>query len=99
MPTSGVCVWSPGGLQLPSNQPDTALESEKGIRPFRHHDDAIAEADQPDDAEEDPEQPREETRHFQTDHLADGRPATDGGHRPVARIAKRLERTRLKGAQ
>src|SRR5260221_1479957 len=99
MPTSGVSVWSPGGRQLPSNQPDAALEREKGIRPFRHHDDAIAEADQPEDVEEDPEQPREETRHFQTEDLADGRPSTDGGHRPVVLVAKRLELTPLNGAQ
>src|SRR5881397_1131686 len=99
MPTSRACAWSPGGRRLPSNQTDAALEGHKGVRPLRHDDDAVAEPDQPEDVQEDPEQPGKETGYLQPEDFADRRPATDRGHRPEVSVAKRLQRPLLDRAQ
>src|SRR6185369_6773880 len=99
MPTSGACAWARRGRRLPSNQPHTALEGQERKRPLGHHEDAVAETDQPEDVQEDPEHPGRKPGHFQPEDVADRRPATDGGHRAEVLVAERLERTSTDGAQ
>src|SRR3954447_18061256 len=79
--------------EIPGNQADAALMREVGPRPLGHHDDAVAEADQPEDVQEDPEQPGDVAGDLQAEHVADCRAAADRRHDAVVLVAEWLQRS------
>ena len=77
---------------LGSDQAHPALKRDVGPGPFEHDGDAVAETDEPEDVQEDPEQPREIARDSQAEDVAHRRSASDRRHDAVVAIVKGFER-------
>src|SRR4029077_3224475 len=75
------------------NQPDAALPGAGRPRPFRQDRDAVSKTDQPEDVQEQPEHPCEETGRLDRTDVYNSRSPTDD--RPVAVVAISERQKRL----
>src|SRR4029078_668885 len=77
------------------DQPDGTLVGHVGPRPLHHHQDAVSEADQIEDVDEQPEEPADEALQLRHREIAARRGASDGGHVAEIRVVDRAERLPL----
>src|SRR6476661_4561610 len=68
------------------------LIREIGPRPFQHHDDAVPEADQEEDVDEDPEQPGDEPAEMEPADVGHRLPPSDDGELALVPITEGLAR-------
>ena len=79
----------------PEDYPRAARVGHVGQRPLEHHHHAVAEADQEEDVDADPGQPRGEAREPQAADLRHRGLAADGGQRPLVAVLEPAPRLRL----
>src|SRR5881394_3875285 len=80
------------------DEADPALKRHIGPGPIEHHGQPIAEPDEPENVQKDPEQPGEKSGDSQSENVADRRSPSDGGHDAVIAIVERLKRLLSDGA-
>src|SRR5512134_3692341 len=77
------------GTPPSGDEPSASLEGEVRPGPLEHHQDSVAKADQEEDVDEDPEEPRHESRRLELADVGDAAPPPDHGELALVAIPKR----------
>src|ERR1700736_4367594 len=81
------------------DQPRSALGEEVAPHPLNEDEEAVLEADQVEDVDEQPRYPGEKSGEAEAARLRDGLVLPDGGHHPLVAIAERAARPALRGSE